>query len=157
MKWYLVEVSPPSCPSSRRAWGWSRSSLGVSGSPLCCLKTMWSCWHPRTMTSGIHWGVLQLRPWRSAGHRWIAPSRWGQSACPKRRSSCTSGSCSRVRVRWSGRSTGRRTRSRIQAAEMNFLRRVARPPEINPLPPVIFAFAPDYNRSHLRFPTVFFY
>jgi len=102
------------------AWGWSRSGLGVSGSPLCCLQMMWSCWHPQSVTAGIHWGVLQLsvkrrglesappnlRPWCSAGDRWIAPSRWGQRAYPKQRSSSISGSCSRVRVRWSGRSTG---------------------------------------------------
>uniref|UniRef100_A0A8C2Z4V3 Cyclin-dependent kinase inhibitor 2C (p18, inhibits CDK4) n=1 Tax=Cyclopterus lumpus TaxID=8103 RepID=A0A8C2Z4V3_CYCLU len=31
---------------------------------------------------------------------------WGQTAYPKRRSSSISGSCSRVRVRWSWRSTG---------------------------------------------------
>jgi len=40
----------------------SRRSLGVEQvrfGGLCCLQMMWSCWHPRTVTSGIHWGVLQ--------------------------------------------------------------------------------------------------
>jgi len=92
----------------------------VGGSPLCCLQMMWCCWPPRTVTFGIRWGVLQpsvkrrwwesappnLRPWCSAENRWIAPSRWGQSVYPKRRSSSISGSCSRLRVRWSGRSSG---------------------------------------------------
>jgi len=45
------------------------------------------------MTSGTHWGVCSrvlsgrdesappnLRPWCSAGNRWIAPSKWGQAA-----------------------------------------------------------------------------
>jgi len=40
------------------------------------------------------------------GNQWIAPSRWGQSAYPKRRSLSISGFYSWVRVRWSRRSTG---------------------------------------------------
>jgi len=38
---------------------WRRSGVGVSGSPLCCLQMMWSYWHPRTVISCIHWGILQ--------------------------------------------------------------------------------------------------
>jgi len=44
-------------------WGWSRSGLGVSGSPPSCLQMMWSCWHPRTVT--IDWGICS--EWEVAG------------------------------------------------------------------------------------------
>jgi len=94
------------------------SGLGTSELHPCSLQTMWFCWLQQTVTPNTHWGSLQpsvkrlewesaqnLRPWFSAGKRCCAPSGLGVSCCLKRRSSSNSGSCSRVRAKWSGRWT----------------------------------------------------
>ena len=67
---------------------------------------------------------MKISTSKSTGKRWLAPSELRESSCLKWRSSSILGSCSGVREEWSMRLT-ERIRSRIQAAEMSFLRRVA--------------------------------
>ncbi|KAL0153242.1 hypothetical protein M9458_051417, partial [Cirrhinus mrigala] len=127
------------------ARGWRGSGLGTTGSHLCFLRTMLSCWLPRTRTYSGHWGGLQpsvkrlgwesaplsLRSWFSVGKGWLVLFSNAVAVVVKKELSCKA-KLSIYRSLYVPTLTygqlwvmTERIRSRIQAAEMSFLCRVA--------------------------------